>query len=92
MKIRIVSIYRATKPQDGGPRRAYCQQQQALLKLGIRESPDEQFWKDLWNEVEKWTDNRDQLVLCGDWNQDIRTESFLEQFKQYNLIPAITTK
>lgn len=63
VKIRLVSIYRATKPQEGGLRKAYCQQQQALLKLGITESPDSQFWNDLWSDVEKWTENGDQLVL-----------------------------
>ena len=46
----------------------------------------------LWNEVEKWTESGDQIVLCGDWNHDVRTPAILNQFQQYNLIPAITSR
>ena len=92
IKLRIVSVYRAKKPTEEGPRRAYAQQQQALLKLKIEQSPEEQFWTDLWDSITKWNDDGEQLILCGDWNQDVRQPAFLDQFSQHNLIPALMSK
>ena len=92
VRLRVVSIYFASKPQEYGDRKAYWQQKTALLAMDITEDPTVCFWQDFWAEVDKWLDNGEQLVLCGDWNTDIRNESFLDQFAERNLIPAITNK
>ena len=88
----MVSIYRARKPPEAGGRKAYCQQQQALLKLGKSSSPDKQFWSDLWEQIRLWSDNGDQLLLYRDWNQDVRKQALLDQFAEFNLVPAIISQ
>ena len=92
VKLRVVLVYRARKPQENGFRKAYCQQQAALLKLQIKGDPDTNFWKDLWQQMDEWIENGDQLVVCGDWNQDVRKDAFLQQFEERNLVPAILSK
>ena len=36
--------------------------------------------------------NEEQIILMGDWNQDVREEKFLEPFKARNLKPSITER
>ena len=49
VRLRIVSIYFAKKPQSYGDRKAYFQQQAALLKLGIAIDPETVFGKNFGN-------------------------------------------
>ena len=92
VRLRIVSIYFAKKPQSYGDRKAYFQQQAALLKLGIQGDPESVFWEDFWTQVDEWLEEGDQLVLCGDWNHNVEDPNFLANFNDRNLIPAITSK
>ena len=50
------------------------------------------YWEDLWREVDKWTEEGEQLIIGGDWNQDVRKETFLTEFKARNLSSAIINK
>ena len=90
--MRIVSIYFAKKPQSYGDRKVYFQQQSALLKLGIAGDPETVFWEEFWAQNDKWLENGDQLVLCGDWSHDVEDPNFLANFNDRNLVPAITSK
>ena len=92
IQLRVVSVYCVTKPQEYGERKAFIQQQNALLKLKIQGDPITNFWNDFWEDVDKWLDDGEQLVLCGDWNRDVREEAFVEEFLSRNLCPAITGK
>ena len=71
VRLRIVSIYFAKKPQEYGDRKVYWQQKTALLQQGITDNPTVIFWQDFWNEVDGWIENGEQLILCGDWNVDV---------------------
>lgn len=90
--MRVVSVYFAKKPQEYGDRKVYWQQKTALLHMNITDDPTIVFWQDFWTEVDKWIENGEQLVLCGDWNTDIQKDSFLAQFEERNLIPAISNR
>ena len=92
LKLRVVSVYFATVNKEHGKKKAYMQQKLALLKMKKTESVFESFCLDFWKEVDKWLSNGEQLVICGDWNIDVRKERFLEEFQKRNLIPAITHK
>ena len=92
IRLRVVSVYFATKPQEFGDRKAYIQQQNALLKLKIPGDPITNFWNDFWRALDKWIDDGEQLVICGDWNRDVRDEAFVEEFVSRNLHPAVTGK
>ena len=91
IRMRVVSVYFAA-PSNFGERRAYHQQKDALQKSCIADPPEKVFWRDLWEEVDKWQDNGDQVILGGDWNTDVRKEQFLEPFISRGLYPAITGK
>jgi exonuclease III len=88
---RVVSVYTPQKTKDYGPRRVFYQQQSALLSLKIAEGVISIFWNDFWHQVDSWLSEGDQLIISGDWNEDIRTEKFLAEFEKRNLIPAIYT-
>jgi hypothetical protein len=47
------------------------------------------FWNDFWQQVDVWISEGDQLIITGDWNEDIREDKFLKEFEKRNLIPAI---
>ena len=88
MKLRIVSVYFATAQKEHGRKKIYMQQKLALLELNKKESVYEAFWQDFWDSVNKWKENSEQLVICGDWNVDIRKQSFRSQFFHHQLIPS----
>ena len=51
--------------------------------------PTERFWKDLWELVDTWQKDEVQIILMGDWNQDVREAKFLKPLKARNLKPGI---
>jgi hypothetical protein len=91
-RTRIISVYVPCLAQKFGCRKVYCQQQKALLKSGLKSSVLETFWEDLWEKVDNWREQGDQIIIGGDWNTDVRDEKILEQFRKRSLVPAITTK
>jgi exonuclease III len=74
---RVVAVYTPNKPEYG-PRRVFYQQQSALLSLKISEGVLSIFWNDFWQQVDVWISEGDQLIITGDWNEDIREAKFLE--------------
>ena len=88
IRLRVVSVYYARKPNEFGPRKAYFQQKNAMLKLQQTGDPCERFWVDFWSQVDEWLSNGDQLIIGGDWNQDVQDEIFLQEFENRNLYPS----
>jgi hypothetical protein len=88
---RVVLVYAPNKTKDFDPRRVFYQQQAVLLSLQISEGVQSIFWNDFWQQVGVWLAEGDQLVISGDWNEDICQKSFLEEFEKRNLLPAIFT-
>ena len=88
LKLRVVSIYFAAAQKEHGRKKIYLQNKLALLKLNCKDSVYEAFWNDFWLQVDKWREDGEQLVICGDWNMDVRKRTFLQDFLHQNLVPA----
>ena len=71
--------------QSHGPKKVACQQQRALLSLGIKEHYMHVFWVDFWAQIDEWMSKGDQLIICGDWNVDIRKKHFIKEFNKREL-------
>ena len=91
IKLRIVSVYVPCRSTEYGNKKVYCQQQKALQKQGEVDNPIRIFWRDFWITIDAWLEAGDKLIIGGDWNQDVRDDTFLEKFKDRNLVPAITS-
>ena len=88
---RIVSVYVPNMTSKHGHKKVVCQQQRALLSLGIKENVFTVFWTDFWETVDKWIANGEQLIIAGDWNTNVTKEKFLEEFAKRELIPVMST-
>ncbi len=90
--LRIVSVYVPCMSTQYGSKKVYCQQQKALLQLGIKEPTIVRFWKDFWEQIDEWIDDGDRLIIGGDWNADVRKEVVMKPFTERNMVPAVITK
>ena len=54
---------------------AYLQQQRSLTAEGISTCPREQLRIDLKEEITRWSIAGDQLIIMGDWNEDVRDQA-----------------
>ena len=91
IKTRLILVYVPNLMRKHGHKKVTCQQQRALLAMGVTDNVIEVFWKDFWEDIDKWIEEGDQLVIAGDWNVDVTKQSFLEEFKKRELQPAIST-
>ena len=91
IRTRIVSVYVPILMRKHGYKKVMCQQQRALLSMGITENVLKVFWKDFWDEVDQWLEQGEQLVIAGDWNTDVTSDSFLAEFDKRELAPAISS-
>ena len=86
---RVVSVYVPIIMKTHGHKKVSCQQQRALLHMGVKSHYIKVFFEDFWKQIDVWLEQGDQLIVAGDWNNDIRKKKFLENFTKRNLIPAI---
>ena len=89
---RIVSIYVPTNPSTPGESKVYFQHLRMLQSQQVQEDPIKNFWKELWEEIDKWRSNGEQLIIMGDWNNDVSDKTFKELFRQRDLVPAVTSQ
>ena len=69
VSLRIVTAY---CPHDrGGDFSVYGQHRHCFHKLGKPRIPRKAFWEDLLSEVRLWLEAGDQLIITGDWNEDV---------------------
>ena len=87
---RIISVYVPIKSQSQGYATVYNQHLRALQLENERKDPIKIFWDDLWREVDRWNAAGENIIMMGDWNQDVVDKEMKEKFKSHNLIPAIT--
>ena len=89
---RMVSVYVPIVARTHGHKKVFCQQQKALLAMGITEPVIKIFWEDFWLQIDKWISDGEQLVIGGDWNNNVTSKQFLKPFEQRGLIPVISTR
>lgn len=70
LKLRVVTAY---CPHDsGGDQSVYGQHRFNFNALGKPRVPRKAFWEDLTEAIKQWITDGDQLVVMGDWNEDVR--------------------
>ena len=74
---RMVSVYVPIVTRKHGHKKVICQQQNALLKMGIVDQVIKVFWEDFWTQVDKWIEDGNQLIIGGDWNSNVTSPKFL---------------
>lgn len=80
-KTHIVSIYRPVC--STGTTSAYQQQVASLAEiLNIYECPRDLFFSDLRELLFPWQDSGDTIVVGGDFNEDIRSTTMINFFKE----------
>ena len=92
MTTRIVSVYvpHMKKSKDSGFENVYAQQKSALLQMKIAKPVETVFWEDFWAAIDGWRKNGEQLIVCGDWNDNVYESDIRQQFRERNMHPAIT--
>ena len=48
------------------------------------------FWEDFWSAIDGWRSKGEQLVVCGDWNENVYVANLRKQFRDRNMHPAAT--
>ena len=69
LSLRVITVY---CPHDkGGDLSVYGQHRHRYHELGKPRIPRKAFWEDLLRAVQLWLQGGDQLILAGDWNEDV---------------------
>ena len=83
---RVVTVYCAC-PNNTGPHTVYSQQ----LKV-LDCDPIEKFYCDLGENIKRWQQQGEQLIIMGDWNTETQSKKFMEWYIKLGLIDPILEK
>jgi exonuclease III len=90
VSVRIVTIYRPV--YSTGVLSTYQQHRQQLLSQDIERCPRQVFLDDLETELQKWFDMGDQIILMGDFNEDVRSSKVSKLFAKFGMKEVILFK
>ena len=90
VKTRIVSVYVPCDNSTHGNKTVWSQQQESLLKLKTTKNVRDTFWSDLWTCIDKWSSDGEQLIIGGDWNENVYNQTLIDNFQDKSLFPVIT--
>ena len=82
---RFVTVYCPVK-SGSGVSTVYAQH---LTEL--QEDPTKRFWLDLGADILQWQADGEQLILAGDWNEDIQHKNIQDWMKLFGLKEAVTS-
>ncbi len=86
-KVRIVTVYRPVFSK--GALSAYQQHKCALLNTDIDTCPRQQILVDLRVMIEQWKADGEQLIIAGEFNEDVRghtIKSFFDSVEMHELL------
>jgi endonuclease/exonuclease/phosphatase family metal-dependent hydrolase len=89
-KLRVVSIYRPVI--SSGPTAVYQQHLRYFRNQGLEVCPRQKFFIDLQLEIKKWIECGEQIVIMGDFNEDVRSSYINNYFKQFGMTEIITNQ
>ena len=92
MRLKVVTMYRPKKPNKPGEKKVYAQQLRKLLAKGDRRCPTDAILEDLEMELRKWKNREDQIIVMGDFNEDVRKERIKKFFDKIGMQEAILNK
>ncbi len=81
--LRFVSVYRPVF--SNGATSAYQQHRSVLIEQGIDDCPRHTLLQDLQKQLVKWVGEGDQLIVAGDFNEDVRSATIRSVFDQVNM-------
>ena len=87
--LRVVQVYRPCHPNPHSPNGVYQQHSRYFLTKNIRTSPRTQFLLDLKNFLEECLDREEQLIVMGDFNENIThspISTFFSELGMHNLL------
>ena len=87
---RIITAYCPVKPSSSGIKGQHTVYAQHL-RVSSR-NPITAFWSDLGTALDKWTENDEQLILCGDWNTSIVDADITTFMGSRGLTEVITSR
>jgi hypothetical protein len=90
IRLRVVTMYRPV--HSTGALSSYQQQKRHLLDQDIHECPRIQIFIDLGTQLEIWTSNGEKIIVMGDLNEDIRSNSITKFFSDFNMTEPIITR
>ena len=82
---RFVTVY---APQKSGTGLNTVYEQQLSY---FNHNPIQQFWNDLARAISSWQSSGEQLILMGDWNEEITGENLTLWMRTFGLTEAITS-
>ena len=88
--LRVVSAYRPCP--NKGPKTVYSQHLNYFYSLDQARCPREAFYEDLAAEITSWKDAKDQVIVFGDLNNDVRDDKIWLFFKNLGLRELLLEK
>jgi hypothetical protein len=86
--LRVVSAYRPVESR--GPGTVFSKQERYFQRCSKRdEDPRQAFYTDLGNDIEKWKEEGDRIIIGIDANEDIRTGDTCEFFQMMGMHEVI---
>eukprot|EP00957_Ditylum_brightwellii_P211960 15366810-Ditylum_brightwellii.AAC.1 len=89
--LRIVTFYRPCRPTNGAGS-VYSQQLAHFHKLGSYVCPRNAILVDLREDIEKWKQDGEQVILMGDLNEYVGENNVRTYFQQLGMRELITEK
>ena len=89
--LRIIQVYRPCKPNPHSNNGVYQQHSRLLLHKNITQCPRLQFLSDLHTFVTQCQQNQEQIVVMGDFNEDITQPPISTFFHSLNMHNVLHT-
>jgi hypothetical protein len=83
LSIIVVTVYRPVYSE--GPLSTYQQHRSVLLNSGIDTCPRKKLLEDLGTQAQKWLAEGHQLIIAGDFNEDVRGSVISNFFHQLGM-------
>ena len=95
--MRFVTAYRPVKPSSDKAQflnfsvddlkltKVWFQHSRYFRKRGIRESPEKLFDRHLLAQLKEWRRRGEEIILCGDFIQDIYNSAFARELRGEDL-------
>ena len=90
--LRIITAYQPCTPSTAGPSTTHSQQEQYFDLIGDDRVPQKAMLEDLRDEIKKWKDEGDQIILLMDVNEDINSGPIKMWMQELQLREAITSQ
>jgi hypothetical protein len=92
IKLRVVSLYRPGKPSAPGPNTAFSQQQRFFNRSSDTRCPRDAVLEDLGRSIDHWRNNGDQIVVGGDFNENVQSQNIQQWCRDHQLTNTIGNK